>query len=102
MALTNNSALANKMQLLRNHGITRDESEMTHASDGAWYYQQIDLGYNYRMTDIQAALGLSQMQRLDSFVGKRHAIAKRYGLDRNKIILGNGSDELIAILLFVS
>lgn len=78
MALTNDARLVKQMQLLRSHGITRDESEMTHASDGPWYYQQIDLGFNYRMTDLQAALGLSQMQRLDEFVAKRHAIARRY------------------------
>lgn len=78
MALTNDSYLAKCMQLLRSHGITRDESDMTHAPDGPWYYQQIDLGYNYRMTDLQAALGLSQMRRLDEFVAKRHVIAKRY------------------------
>lgn len=78
MALTNNENLAQRMQLLRSHGITRDAADMTHAPDGPWYYQQIDLGYNYRITDIQAALGMSQMQRLDEFVAKRHAIAKRY------------------------
>ena len=78
MAMTNDAQLAKRMQLLRSHGITRDESDMTHAPDGPWYYQQIDLGYNYRMTDLQAALGLSQMQRLDEFVAKRHVIAKRY------------------------
>ena len=78
MALTNKPDLARKMQLLRSHGITRDQHEMTHASDGPWYYQQIALGLNYRMTDIQAALGLSQMSRLDSFVAKRHEIAARY------------------------
>lgn len=78
MAITNDAQLAKRMQLLRSHGITRDENEMTHAPDGPWYYQQIDLGFNYRMTDIQAALGLSQMQRLDEFVTKRHAIAMRY------------------------
>ena len=78
MALTNKPDLARKMQLLRSHGITRDEQEMTHAPDGHWYYQQIALGLNYRMTDIQAALGLSQMSRLDSFVAKRHEIANRY------------------------
>jgi UDP-4-amino-4,6-dideoxy-N-acetyl-beta-L-altrosamine transaminase len=78
MALTNDMQLAKRMQLLRSHGITRDVNEMTHASDGPWYYQQIDLGYNYRMTDLQAALGLSQMQRLGEFVTKRHSIAKRY------------------------
>lgn len=78
MAMTNDAQLAKRMQLLRSHGITRDESEMTHAPDGPWYYQQVDLGYNYRMTDLQAALGLSQMQRLNEFVTKRHTIAKRY------------------------
>jgi len=78
MALTNNVLLAKRMQLLRNHGITRDASDMTHMPDGPWYYQQIDLGFNYRMTDLQAALGLSQMQRLEEFVKKRHAIAERY------------------------
>lgn len=78
MALTNDEKLAKHMQLLRSHGITRDVNEMTHAPDGLWYYQQIGLGYNYRMTDLQAALGLSQMQRLDQFVTKRHVIANRY------------------------
>lgn len=78
MALTNDKELASRMQLLRSHGITRNAGEMTHEPDGPWYYQQIALGFNYRMTDIHAALGLSQMRRLDEFVAKRHAIAKRY------------------------
>lgn len=78
MALTNDESLSGHMELLRSHGITRDAGEMTHVPDGPWYYQQIRLGFNYRMTDLQAALGLSQMQRLDEFVAKRHAIARRY------------------------
>jgi dTDP-4-amino-4,6-dideoxygalactose transaminase len=78
MAVTNKSELAHAMELLRSHGITRDEAHMTHASDGPWYYQQIGLGFNYRMTELQAALGLSQMQRLDAFVAQRHALAQRY------------------------
>lgn len=78
MALTNDVKLIKRMELLRSHGITRDENEMSHDSDGPWYYQQIALGYNYRMTDIQAAMGFSQLQRLDEFVSKRHIIAKRY------------------------
>ena len=78
MVLTNDTQLAKRMQLLRSHGITRDVADMTHAPDGPWYYQQIELGFNYRMTDMQAALGLGQMQRLDEFVAKRHAIARRY------------------------
>ena len=80
MAMTNDSYLAKRMQLLRSHGITRDVNDMTHTPDGPWYYQQIDLGYNYRMTDLQAALGLSQMLRLDEFVAKRLDIANRYNL----------------------
>jgi UDP-4-amino-4,6-dideoxy-N-acetyl-beta-L-altrosamine transaminase len=78
MALTNSDELAYKMALLRSHGITRDTAQMTHAPDGPWYYQQIDLGYNYRMTELQAALGVSQMQRLDAFVARRHQLAQRY------------------------
>jgi UDP-4-amino-4,6-dideoxy-N-acetyl-beta-L-altrosamine transaminase len=78
MAMTNDPGLFSVMQRLRSHGITRDPAEMTHAPDGPWYYQQIDLGYNYRMTDLQAALGNSQMQRLDAFVAERHKLAERY------------------------
>jgi UDP-4-amino-4,6-dideoxy-N-acetyl-beta-L-altrosamine transaminase len=78
MALTNSDELANKMALLRSHGITRDSAQMTHVADGPWYYQQIELGYNYRMTELQAALGVSQMQRLDIFVAHRHKLAQRY------------------------
>jgi UDP-4-amino-4,6-dideoxy-N-acetyl-beta-L-altrosamine transaminase len=78
MALTNDYNVASKMTKYRSHGITRVPEEMTCTPHGGWYYQQIDLGFNYRMTDIQAALGLSQMQRIDEFVAKRHEIAKRY------------------------
>jgi len=78
MALTNDPDIARKLSLLRSHGITRTLSEMTQTTDGPWYYQQLELGFNYRMTDIQAALGLSQMKRLDDFVEKRQSIARRY------------------------
>ena len=78
VAVTNNSELAEKLNLLRSHGITRDEHLMTKPMDGPWYYQQIDLGFNYRMTDMQAALGVSQMQRLHLFVARRHGLATRY------------------------
>ena len=78
MALTNNPDLAIALNRYRSHGIIRQPSEMTKVPDGPWYYQQIDLGYNYRMTDIQAALGLSQMSRLDEFVSSRHVLANRY------------------------
>jgi dTDP-4-amino-4,6-dideoxygalactose transaminase len=78
MAMTNCDELAHKMALLRSHGITRDPVHMTHEPDGPWYYQQIDLGYNYRMTELQAALGVSQMTRLDDYVARRHALARRY------------------------
>ena len=78
MALTNNPLLAERMELFRSHGITRKPALMTNEADGPWYYQQIALGYNYRMTDLQAALGLSQIKRLDDYVAKRHCLAKRY------------------------
>lgn len=78
MALTNDDELAKRMALFRSHGITRDPQLMTHAPDGPWYYQQIELGYNYRMTELQAALGVSQMTRLDDYVARRHALAYRY------------------------
>jgi UDP-4-amino-4,6-dideoxy-N-acetyl-beta-L-altrosamine transaminase len=78
MAVTNDMELSISLSRLRSHGIVRHSAEMTHAPDGPWYYQQIELGFNYRMTDIQAALGLSQMSRLNEFVSKRHEIAKRY------------------------
>lgn len=78
MVLTNNEALYEKLVLYRSHGITRDPKKMTHEPDGPWYYQQIALGFNYRMTDIQAALGASQMTRLDEFVARRRELAARY------------------------
>lgn len=78
MALTNNPQLATRLGLLRSHGITRDPALMTHATDGPWYYQQVALGYNYRMTDLQAALGVSQIDRLGDYVARRHALAQRY------------------------
>jgi len=78
MALTNDGELAGRMALLRSHGITRDPAQMTHEVDGPWYYQQIDLGFNYRMTELQAALGVTQMARLDQFVARRHLLARRY------------------------
>ena len=65
-------------KLYRSHGITRDPSLMVGESDGPWYYQQIELGFNYRMTELQAALGVSQLARLDDFVARRHALARRY------------------------
>src|SRR5690606_7679133 len=78
MAVTNDAALAERMALLRSHGITRDQKDMTHQADGPWYYQQIELGFNYRMTELQAALGVSQMRRLDEYVARRHDLAHRY------------------------
>lgn len=77
-ALTNCPELAERMALLRSHGITREPSKMQGESHGSWYYQQIDLGYNYRMTELQAVLGVSQMTRLDEFVTRRHQLAQRY------------------------
>lgn len=78
MAMTQRADLAARMARLRSHGITRDPSLMTHETDGPWYYQQLELGLNYRLTDLQAALGVAQMDRLEAFVAKRHKIAARY------------------------
>jgi UDP-4-amino-4,6-dideoxy-N-acetyl-beta-L-altrosamine transaminase len=78
MAVTNNNQFADKMKLYRSHGITRDQHLMTHETDGPWYYQQIDIGFNYRMSELHGALGVSQMQRIDNFITRRKSIAKRY------------------------
>ncbi|WP_285961252.1 UDP-4-amino-4,6-dideoxy-N-acetyl-beta-L-altrosamine transaminase [Pseudomonas tohonis] len=76
---TNDPLLAERLRRLRSHGITRDPAAMTGPSEGPWYYQQLELGFNYRMTDLQAALGLSQLQRLDAFVARRRQLVARYG-----------------------
>ncbi|MDW3712023.1 MULTISPECIES: UDP-4-amino-4,6-dideoxy-N-acetyl-beta-L-altrosamine transaminase [Pseudomonas] len=76
---TNDPRLAERLRRLRSHGITRDPAAMTGPSEGPWYYQQLELGFNYRMTDLQAALGLSQLQRLDAFVARRRQLVARYG-----------------------
>lgn len=78
MAMTNDAVLAERMGLLRSHGITREPAAMTHAPDGPWYYQQVELGFNYRMTELQAALGRSQLQRLEQYVAARHQRAAVY------------------------
>jgi UDP-4-amino-4,6-dideoxy-N-acetyl-beta-L-altrosamine transaminase len=78
MAVTNDAALAGRLRLLRSHGITRDSSLYSGPDEGGWYYQQVDLGFNYRMTELQAALGVSQLARVDEFVARRHEIAQRY------------------------
>ena len=79
MALTNDAVLGDRMQRYRTHGISSDPGQMqSRPADEIWNYQQVCLGYNYRITEIQAALGLSQMERLDEFVVQRHRIAERY------------------------
>ena len=78
LATTNDRGLFESMQLFRTHGVTRDPKLMTKETEGAWYYQQVDLGFNYRMTELQAALGISQMRRLDEFVNKRNILKNRY------------------------
>ena len=71
-------AFAEKMRLARSHGVTSDPDKMTESPHGPWYYQQVTLGYNYRMNDVEAALGLSQLKKLDDYVARRNAIAKQY------------------------
>lgn len=80
MALTNDKDLADKLSLLRSHGVARDPALMQNNDHGPWYYEQIDLGFNYRLTDLQAALGLSQLERLDEYVSQRHELSKRYNI----------------------
>jgi len=78
LATTNDEELSERMQLFRSHGVTRNPKLMSKLSEGGWHYQQVDLGFNYRMTELQAALGVSQMQRLDEFVTQRHTLQERY------------------------
>jgi UDP-4-amino-4,6-dideoxy-N-acetyl-beta-L-altrosamine transaminase len=78
MAVTNSADIADRMARLATHGITRNPALMTHEPDGDWYYEQMELGFNYRMTELEAALGLSQLSRLDTYIERRHQIAKRY------------------------
>ena len=78
IAATNDASLAARMRRLRTHGITANVDEMSHALDGPWFYEQIELGFNYRMTDVHAAIGTSQLHRLDAFIARRRAIASRY------------------------
>lgn len=78
LVTTDDERLAERLRLLRTHGITRDEAAMADASEGGWFYEQVTLGYNYRLTDIQAALGTSQMTRLDDFLERRRDLAARY------------------------
>ena len=87
LATTNNKNLLEKMQLFRSHGITRDAKLMTKKSQRSLYYEQTVLGFNYRMTDLQAALGISQMKRLDIFVTKRHVLRNNYNLLLNNLPL---------------
>ncbi len=85
IASTNDAQLCRRMQRLRSHGITREPSEMAQPSAPAWHYEQQELGFNYRMTDMQAALGLSQLQRLDAYVERRRELASRYDLALHEI-----------------
>ena len=95
MATTNDINFAIKMNSLRSHGITRDPDSMKEKPHGSWFYQQNELGFNYRLTDISASLGLSQLNSLDSFIAKRHKIADRYfqELDIENLLLPFQSDN---------
>ena len=93
LATTNSAKLAEKMQLFRSHGVTRDTRLMTKETEGDWYYQQVELGFNYRMTELQAALGVTQMDRLDEFVTARHNLQERYDLLLDSSIIKPYQDQ---------
>ncbi len=106
MAVTNSDMLCEKLRQFGSHGITRTENHFHAESHGPWYYEQIDLGYNYRMTDIQAALGSSQLRKLDVFISNRQILAERYvkAIQDSRLPLtplSNDSDSLSAHHLFV-
>lgn len=104
MALTNCHELSTKLRLLRSHGIVSDPDLLTEPSHGPWYYQQIDLGFNYRMTELQAALGLSQLSRLSQFVEKRNALAQRYDeafKDTSLTLLTPNNDKYSSYHLYI-
>lgn len=104
MALTNCPSLSKKLKLLRSHGIVSDPEELTEPSHGPWYYQQIDLGFNYRMTELQAALGLSQLSRLSQFVETRNALAQRYDeafKDTSLTLLTPNNDKYSSYHLYI-
>ncbi len=103
-ATTNDAGLARKMALLRSHGVTRDADLMAWESDGPWYYHQVELGLNYRMTELQAALGTVQLARLEHFLARRHEIAARYReafRDLPVHVQAMGPDSYSALHLFI-
>jgi UDP-4-amino-4,6-dideoxy-N-acetyl-beta-L-altrosamine transaminase len=93
LATTNCAKLAEKMQLFRSHGVTRDTRLMSKETEGDWYYQQVELGFNYRMTELQAALGITQMDRLDEFITARHNLQERYDLLLDSSIIKPYQDQ---------
>ena len=101
MALTNNKEIADKIYRLRTHGITRDIENEERSVDEIWNYQQIDLGFNYRMNDIQAALGLSQLKRLDEYVDRRNKLAENYNTKLKILSLPFSQLSLTQVIIFI-
>ena len=105
VCLTNDTELYNKIYRLRSHGIVRNQKEMKNKSHGLWYYEQIDLGFNYRLNDLQSALGINQLKRIDKFIDERHSIVNKYNklfVNNENIVLPKQSpDTLSSFHLFI-
>jgi len=95
MALTNSKELAQQMRLLSNHGITKDSSEFVNYPQGQWYYEQQTLGFNYRMSDIHAALGLSQLSKLDSFISSQKSAVSYYKKQLGGVCQWLGNQQIL-------
>ena len=101
---TNDQNIYNKLYKLRSHGIVRNQNELEFKSDGLWYYEQVELGYNFRLNDLQAALGINQLKRIDKFVEERNNLANRYNellRDKKDLIIPYQDQKNIKFISFI-